>query len=73
MSAHSYSKAFLLSARSNSLGPNVRCDHCRGELGLGIHLYWHMQFCSLACVTAYQQRLARETKAKIFRLDDAIR
>jgi len=75
MSAHSYSEAFLLPARSNSSGlaSNVRCDHCREELGLGIHLYWHMQFCSLACVTAYQQRLAPETKVKICRLDDAIR
>jgi hypothetical protein len=45
----------------------VRCDHCREELGLGIHLYWHMQFCSSACMTAYQQRLAPETKVKIFR------
>jgi hypothetical protein len=47
----------------------VRCDHCREELGLGIHLYWHMQFCSSACMTAYQQRLAPETKVKICRLD----
>src|SRR5260370_22802003 len=71
MSAHSYSEAFLLPARSNSLGPasNVRCDHCREDLGLGMHRYWHMQFCSSACMTAYQQRLAPETKVKICRLD----
>ena len=43
--------------------------YCREELGLGIHLYWHMQFCSSACMTAYQQRLAPETKVKICRLD----
>jgi hypothetical protein len=75
MSAHSYSEAFVLPARSNSLGlaSNVRCDHCREELGLGIHFYWHMQFCSSACMTAYQQRLAPETKVKICRLDDEIR
>jgi hypothetical protein len=75
MSAHSYSEAFKLPARSNSLGPasNVRCDHCREELGLGIHFYWHMQFCSSACMTAYQQRLAPETTVKICRLDDEIR
>jgi hypothetical protein len=75
MSAHSYSEAFLLSAQSNSLGPasNVRCDHCREELGLNLHFYWHMQFCSSACMTAYQQRLAPETKVKIFRLDHEIR
>jgi hypothetical protein len=75
MSAHSYSEAFVLPARSNILGPasTVRCDHCREELGFGIHLYWHMQFCSSACMTAYQQRLAPETKVKICLLDDEIR
>jgi len=53
------------------LGPvsTMRCDHCRGELDFGVHRYWHMQFCSLACMTAYQQRLAPETKVKICRLD----
>jgi len=47
----------------------VRCDHCREELGLGIHRYWHMQFCSSPCMAAYQQRLAPETKVKISQLD----
>jgi hypothetical protein len=47
----------------------LRCDHCRGELGHGPRRYWHMQFCSSACVTAYQQRLAPETKEKILGLD----
>jgi hypothetical protein len=71
MSAHRYSEAFLLPARSNNLGPAsiVRCDHCREELGLGIHFYWHMQFCSSACMTAYQRRLAPETKVKISQLE----
>jgi hypothetical protein len=75
MSAHSYSEAFILPARSNNSGAasNVRCDHCREEISLGIHLYWHMHFCSSACMTAYQQRLALETKVKICRLDDEIR
>ena len=58
------------SARS-SLGPvlSLRCDHCREELCLGIHRYWHMQFCSSACMAGYQQRLAPETKIKISQLD----
>jgi hypothetical protein len=49
--------------------PGLRCDHCRAELGLHPHRYWHMRFCSIACMTAYQQRLAEETKVKISRLD----
>ena len=40
----------------------MRCDHCREVLGLGVHRYWHM-------MTAYKQRLAPETKVKIYRLD----
>jgi len=51
------------------LALTLRCDHCRGELGLGVHRYWRMQFCSAACMTAYQQRLAPETKVKICRFD----
>ena len=51
------------------LALTLRCDHCRGELGLGVHRYWRMQFCSAACMAAYQQRLAPETKVKICRLD----
>ena len=47
----------------------LRCDHCRQELGFGVNRYWGMQFCSAACMTAYQQRLAPETKVKICRLD----
>ena len=69
MSAHATSR---LSGRSHSLGAALtllRCDHCRGELGLGVHRYWHMQFCSSTCMTAYKQRLAPETKVKIYRLD----
>lgn len=49
----------------------VRCDHCRGPLGLIIHRYWRMRFCSAACKAAYQQRLNDNTKAKIRRLDSA--
>ena len=62
---------FKLPAQDNSLGPAavLRCDHCRGELGLNVDRYRHMQFCSSVCMTAYQQRLAPETKMKICRLD----
>jgi len=55
------------------LGPvstlRLRCDHCRRELGFGVRRYWGMQFCTSACMTAYQQRLAPETRVKISRLD----
>jgi hypothetical protein len=71
MGAQSHSVAFKLPAQSNSLGvtSTLRCDHCRMELGHSVHCYCHMQFCSSACMTAYQQRLAPETKEKICRLD----
>lgn len=57
---------FKLPAQNNSLGSAaaLRCDHCRGELGPDIERYRHMQFCSSACMTAYQQRLAPETIIK---------
>jgi hypothetical protein len=42
-----------------------KCDHCRGPLGLFVHRYWLMRFCSKAHKTAYQRRLAEETRAKI--------
>jgi hypothetical protein len=62
--------SLVLPARS-SLGSVriLRCDHCREELGLDIQRYCHMQFCSSACMAAYQQRLAPETKIKICQLD----
>jgi hypothetical protein len=62
--------SLTLSGRS-SLGPvqTLRCDHCREELGLSIYRYWHMQFCSSACTTEYQRRLATETKVKICKLE----
>jgi hypothetical protein len=47
----------------------VRCDHCRRELGLGVHRYWRMCFCSQNCMTAYQKRLTQETKTKIRHLE----
>jgi len=49
----------------------IRCDHCRGPLGLIMHRYWHMRFCSAACKNSYQQRLNDDTKAKIRQLDCA--
>ncbi|MGB6535321.1 MAG: hypothetical protein WBF58_05090 [Xanthobacteraceae bacterium] len=48
-----------------------RCDHCRRTLGLLVHRYWHMRFCSAACMHTYQHRLRAETRAKILRLDHA--
>ena len=45
-----------------------RCDHCRRSLGLIVHRYWRMRFCSAACVERYKQRLQTETKAKISHL-----
>jgi len=67
MGAH---RSRTLFARS-SLGParTLHCDHCREELGLSVHRYWHMHFCSSACVTEYQRRLAPETKVKISQLE----
>ena len=60
----------LIPARSNlGLAPILRCDHCREEPGLGVHRYWHMRFCSAACMAAYQRRLGPETKAKISHLE----
>jgi len=60
-----------IACAQQQFGParTLRCDHCREELALDVQCYWHMQFCSSACMTAYQQRLAPETKIKICRLD----
>lgn len=43
----------------------LRCDHCRRPLGLMVHRYWRMRFCSTACIAAYQRRLHDDTKQKI--------
>jgi hypothetical protein len=71
MSVHSYLASLILPGRSNRLAAaaTLPCDHCRGGLGLDVHRYCHMQFCSSACVAAYQQRLTVETRVKICRLD----
>jgi len=67
MGAHSSLK---LSGRFGlGSAPNPRCDHCRKGVALDAPQYWHMHFCSSACMTAYQQRLAPETKAKISQLE----
>jgi hypothetical protein len=50
----------------------LKCDYCRGTLGLGVHRYWQMRFCSPACVTSYQRRLDDDTKDKIQHLDFAV-
>jgi hypothetical protein len=44
------------------------CDFCRGKLGLMVHRYWRMRFCSSACAQGYEQRLD-ETKARIRRVN----
>jgi hypothetical protein len=49
----------------------LRCDHCRRPLGLMVRRYWHMRFCSTACMAAYQRRLQDNTKEKIARLRGA--
>jgi len=49
----------------------VHCDYCRGKLGLLVHRYWHMRFCSSACAQGYEQRWD-EAKATILKLDDGI-
>jgi hypothetical protein len=51
----------------------LRCDHCRGELGLLTRRYWRMRFCSEACKQAYQRRLGESTRDKIGRLDRGAR
>jgi hypothetical protein len=56
-------------SKTKGAASTSRCDHCREELKLGAHRYWHMQFCSAACMSAYEQRLAPETKVKICGLD----
>ena len=43
----------------------IRCDHCRGSLGLIIHRYWRMRLCSAKCIQAYQHRLDDLTRVKI--------
>lgn len=47
----------------------LRCDHCRKQLGLTVHRYWHMRFCSAVCMKSYQHRLGGDTRTKISRLD----
>jgi hypothetical protein len=49
----------------------VRCDHCRRPLGIMVRRYWHMGFCSAACVEAYQHRLHDTTKQKIAKIRHA--
>lgn len=50
---------------------SLRCDHCRRPLGLVMRRYWHMRFCSAACVEAYQRRLDDNTKQKIAKIRNA--
>ena len=43
----------------------IKCDYCRGSIGLNGHRYWRMRYCSVECVTAYQHRLDEGTVGKI--------
>ena len=43
----------------------VKCDFCRGALGLIVQRYWRMQFCSTDCVGAYRRRLDEATIHKV--------
>lgn len=47
----------------------IKCDHCRRPLGLNVHRYWRMLFCSADCVKAYQRRLDEVTLGKVRRLE----
>ena len=47
----------------------TKCDHCRRLLGLNVHRYWRMLFCSADCVKAYQRRLDKVTLGKVRRLE----
>ena len=50
---------------------SLRCDHCRRTLGSNVTRYWHMKFCSVACMGAYRRRLSPGTDKKIEKLDMA--
>ena len=50
----------------------IKCDYCRGSLGLNAHRYWRMRYCSAACVAAYQRRLNEGTVGKIRRLESQL-
>jgi hypothetical protein len=52
-----------------AVSSSLCCDHCRGKLKFGAHRYWHMRFCSAACVSAYRQRLSPHTRQKIYEID----
>jgi hypothetical protein len=70
MSASSILTYFRSPSRHRFRGlVSLRCDHCRRELGLHVQEYWRMRFCCSDCMKAYQQRLAKETKMKIYRLN----
>jgi hypothetical protein len=46
----------------------LRCDYCRGHLGVSVQRYWRMRFCCTACTSEYRQRLSREPQLKILTL-----
>src|SRR5947207_751299 len=64
MGAHAFNFQSKISGRAALL----RCDHCRGQLGVTVQRYWRMRFCSTACISEYQQRLSTETQLKVLTL-----
>jgi hypothetical protein len=50
----------------------IRCDHCRESLGLNVHRYWRMRYCSADCALAYQRRLDEGTTEKIHYLESQL-
>jgi hypothetical protein len=64
----SSSSSCVDSAKAAVLPSTRRCDFCGGRLGLLVHRYYRMRFCSEAHMRAYCRRLGDETRAKIRRL-----
>jgi hypothetical protein len=68
MSAHSYSEAFALPLPETTIWAQRRVCAAITAVGNSVAVYiatGKCQFCCLACMTTYQQRLAPETIAKI--------
>jgi hypothetical protein len=61
MGAHAFNFRGKIVGRAATL----RCDHCRGQLGITVQRYWRMRFCSSPCTSEYQHRLSSDTQLKI--------
>src|SRR5262249_772148 len=58
-------------ARLGFASTSLCCSDEPRKLGRPLHHYWRMQFCSLPCVAAYQQRLSKHTIQKILHLESS--